>query len=308
MIMECVRMEGQRILVVGGDSFLGKTLASTLVGGGHHVVTTTRRPEEVGDLKILLDLAVLPTELPSGFDHVILLAGIWNYQACETSADAWLVNVENMSKISAQFVELGSFVTFVSSNTVFGGERPWCHEDDVHTPKFAYAKHKAAGEAAIIEAVTAAKCMQRLNIVRLTKILSIDTPPLPNWLEDFEHGNVVTPFADLIFAPISVEFAASGVAKVALSGEPGNFHLSGSENINYVDFSRKLAEQFGFVVDLIEATTSQEKGVSIPFLPKYSGLGMERTQTLLGIIPQTIDGVFEDLSKQRASGEACGTN
>jgi dTDP-4-dehydrorhamnose reductase len=237
-----------------------------------------------------------------------LLAGIWNYQACETSADAWLVNVENMSKISAQFVELGSFVTFVSSNTVFGGERPWCHEDDVHTPQFPYAKHKAAGEAAIIDAVTAVKGTQRLNIVRLTKILSMDTPPLPSWLEDFRKRKVVTPFADLIFAPISVEYAAAGVAKIALSGEAGNFHLSGSENINYVEFSRKLAKQFGFPLDLIKATTSKEKGVSIPFLPKYSGLGMERTQTLLNITPQTIDSVFEDLSKQRESGETCGTN
>ncbi len=301
-------MERLRILVVGGDSFLGKTLASSLIADGHYVVTTTRRPEEVDGSKILLDLAILPTELPTGFDHVILLAGIWNYQACETSADAWLVNVENMSKLSAQFVEQGSFVTFVSSNTVFGGERPWCHEDDDHTPQFAYAKHKAAGEAAIIEAVTAVKGIQRLNIVRLTKILSIDTPPLPSWLEDFEQGKVVTPFADLIFAPISVEFAASGVAKVSLSREPGNFHLSGSENINYVEFSRKLAEQFGFPLDLIEATTSQEKGVSIPFLPKYSGLGMERTQSVLGITPQTIGSVFDDLSKQRDLGVSNGTN
>jgi dTDP-4-dehydrorhamnose reductase len=294
-------MKTKRILIVGGDSFLGHKLANDLGLLGHSVTTTTRQKEKVNNNSILLDLAELPKILPTNFDYSILLAGIWNYQECETSQVAWKVNVDNMQLLAKHLLLSGSKVSFVSSNTVFGGERPWCHENDEHSPMFAYAEHKSAGESAILKTAAAGSFEDRLSIVRLTKILGVETSPIPGWLDDFAAGKPVTPFSDLIFAPISVEFAAKGVAQIALSELNGNFHLSGKENIDYCRFAINLAEHFGFDPSIIKPTTSTEAGVSISFLPTYSGLGMNRTQSMLGISPQTLTEVMDDLLKQYKS-------
>jgi len=297
-----VEMTTKCILIVGGDSFLGKTLTTHLFALGHSVTTTTRQKEQVGPNKIYVDLAQLPNQIPVGFDVCILLAGIWNYQECESSPLAWTVNVDNMQLFAGQLLKSNSHVTFVSSNTVFGGHRPWCNEDDPHTPAFAYAKHKAAGESAILKTAAAGSAEDRLSIVRLTKILGVETSPIPSWLDDFAAGKPVTPFSDLIFSPVSIEFAAKGVAQIALSELHGNFHLSGKENIDYFRFAINLAENFGFDPSIIIPITSTEAGISIPFLPAYSGLGMNRTQSMVGISPQPLVDVMNDLLNQYKSG------
>ena len=109
-----------------------------------------------------------------------------------------------MTRLAKILLEQDIFVTFVSSNTVFGGERPWCNEDDFHDPLFAYAQHKAAAEAAISELAVNLNKTNCFNIVRLTKILGIQTSPIPNWIGSLERGELINPFKDLIFAPISV--------------------------------------------------------------------------------------------------------
>jgi len=50
---------------------------------------------------------------------------------------------------------------------------------------------------------------------------------------------------------------------------------------------------------LIAPTTAKEKGVSIPFMPRYSGIGMQRTMELSGIRPQPLEDVVSDLTSQR---------
>ena len=38
--------------------------------------------------------------------------------------------------------------------------------------------------------------------------------------------------------------------------------------------------------------------VNIPFKPRYSGIGMERTTRLIGLKPQTLDELMVDLAAQ----------
>jgi len=147
------------------------------------------------------------------------------------------------------------------------------------------------------------KAADRLNVVRLTKIMAPDTPPLPTWFSMWQRGEAVQPFADLIFAPMSVQFAAGALATIGEKRIPGDLHLSGAANVSYVDFAAALAGKMGVDAKLIAPTTAVEKGVSILFKPRYSGLGMRRTTALSGIAPQPLAGVVEDLLASRKDGK-----
>jgi dTDP-4-dehydrorhamnose reductase len=293
-------VDAEKILVVGADSFLGAKLIQVLEKQQRHVVGTTRRKNTLADHRVFLDLCEddLNFKAPQGTTYAYLLVGIVNYGKCETDPRAWEVNVKKMTRLAAQLLEQGVFVTFISTNTVFGGERPWCHENASHTPAFAYAKHKSAAELSIREVADKLNALDLLNVVRLTKILGINTSPLPDWFSLLNQGKILNPFTDLIIAPMSLRYTAESLAEIGRHRLSGNLHLSGSENINYNDLAQALVSALGCASTLVTPTTATEMKVEISFKPKFSGIGMERTTNFTGIKPQDLDTVVADLVAQ----------
>jgi len=283
-------------LVVGGDSLVGGGLLQALRRRGYSAYASTRRSETLDDQRVFLDFeSEEPFQAPAGVNYAFIVAAATNYDRCEKDPLAYKINVELIPRLIESLLKQGLFVTFVSTNSVFGGERPWPHEDDPHAPGIAYALQKDKAEDAVHDIVQKLGAEQRLNIVRLTKILDPNTSPLPNWFQSWGQKQVVHPFSDLIFAPMSVQFVGEALATIGEKRIPGNLHLSGAENVSYVDFSLALADKLGVSTALIEPTTAVAKGVHIAFKPTYSGLGMERTTRLSGIKPQPLSNVIDDL-------------
>ncbi|MBT6438893.1 MAG: sugar nucleotide-binding protein [Flavobacteriales bacterium] len=287
-------------LVFGADSFLGSKLIKTLSERGCNVIGTTRRKNTVSNVRVFLDLSsdIDNFKVPEGVDYAYLLAGTWNYGECDTNPEAWKVNVLNMANLARKLLKQNVFITFISSNTVFGGDSPWPHENDDHNPLFTYAQHKSAGEKSIQSVAEELNAVDNFNIVRLTKILGLNTSPLPDWVDTMKKGGVLQPFLDLSFAPISVSYTAESLVEIGCKRVPGNFHISGADNVSYDEFARKLSNGLGFQSILIEPVTSISMNVHIPFKPRYSGISMERTTDLIGIKPQTIDELVLELSFQ----------
>lgn len=287
-------------LVVGGDSLVGGGLYRALEQRGYGPLASTRRAGTVSAWRVHLDFeSEAAFRVPQGVDYVFLVAAATNYDRCEKDPLAYRINVEFIPRVVASMLEQGVFVTFVSTNSVFGGERPWPREDDPHAPGIAYARQKDEAEKVIRAAAARLKAEERLNIVRLTKILDRDTSPLPNWFAAWKRGEVVQPFSDLIFAPMSVQFVGNALATLGEKRIAGDLHLSGAENVSYVDLAKSLADRLGVDSRLIVPTTAEEKGVNIPFKPRYSGLGMQRTTQLSGIEPQTLADVANDLTQRQ---------
>ncbi|WP_413208133.1 sugar nucleotide-binding protein [Rhodospirillum sp. A1_3_36] len=283
-------------LVVGGDSLVGGSTVRALKARGHEVHASTRRPDTLEPGRVLVDFEKEETyRAPDGVDYAFVIAAATNYERCETDPMAKVINVELIPRLVASLLDQGLFVTFISTNSVFGGERPWPHEDDAHTPGIAYAQQKADGEREVLRLTNELGARDRLNITRLTKIMDSDTPPLPNWLASWNRGETITPFADLIFAPMSVRFVGDALATIGEKRVPGNLHLSGADNVSYVDFAQALARHLGYGASVVEPTTSTAKGVHIAFKPTYSGLGMTRTRDLTGLEPQSLDALIRDL-------------
>ena len=118
---------------------------------------------------------------------------------------------------------------------------------------------------------------------------------MPGWIEAWNKGEVVEPFSDLLFAPMSVEFVSESLVTIGEHRIPGMLHLSGADNVSYTQLAESMARRLGVSSDLIEPTTSTAKGIEIAFKPRYSGLGMERTTRLTGLLPQTLDALVDGI-------------
>ena len=286
-------------LVIGGDSLVGGEIVRALERRGHKVVATTRRRNTLDPRRIFLDFeSDEPFCVPDGTQCAFVVAAATDCDRCEKDPRARAINVELIPRLIVKLIERGAFVSFISSNSVFGGERPWPQEDDPHAPGMAYAQQKSDAEQAIRAASDRLAVSERVNIVRLTKILNLDVPPLPTWLASWQEGEAVEPFSDLIFSPISVKFAGESLSALGEKRIPGNLHLSGAANITYVDLARALARRLKAPATMIKPTTAVAKGVAVPFKPKYSGLSMTRTTKLSGIAPQRLEDLVDDLFEQ----------
>lgn len=294
-------------LVVGGDSLVGGGLLRALRTRGYQTYESTRRSSTLNDRRVFLDFERGEVfHPPADVGYAFIVAAATNYDRCENDPLAHKINVELIPRLIASLLEQGLFVTFISTNSVFGGERPWPDEEDPHDPGIAYARQKDQAEKKVLAIARRLKAEPHLNIVRLTKILDRDTPPLPTWFEAWSHGEVITPFSDLIFAPMSVQFVGNALATLGEKRISGHLHLSGAENVSYVEFAHSLARKMGVGGHLISPTTATERGIHIAFKPTYSGLGMRRTTELTGIKPQTLTDVVDDLlNGQTIQKEEC---
>lgn len=283
-------------LVVGGDSLVGGGTVGALERRGHPVFASTRRRDTLGPRRVFLDFeSDEPFLAPAGVKYAFLIAAATNYERCANDPLAKVINAELIPRAVASLLAQGLFVTFISTNAVFGGDRPWPHEDDPHAPGIPYSHQKSEAEDIIRAAAERLGAFNQLNIVRLTKIMNAGVSPLPAWFAAWKRGEPVGPFSDLIFAPISVRFVGEALATIGEHRITGNLHLSGAHNVSYVDLAQALARRLGVDAGLIRPTTSIEKGVNIPFKPRFSGLGMTRTTELSGVRPQPLDQLVGDL-------------
>ncbi len=283
-------------LIVGGDSLVGGGLVHALHKRGHFAYSSTRRKNTLNDRRIYLDFESSETFIvPPEVDYAFIVAAATNYDRCEKDPLAYKINVELIPKMISSLLKQGIFVSFISTNSVFGGERPWPQEDDPHAPGIAYAKQKDEAEKAIYSVASELRAKERLNITRLTKILGLSTSPLPNWFDTWKRGETVPAFSDLIFAPMSVKFVGEALTILGEKRINGNLHLSGADNVSYVDFAQALAGKLGVDRRSISPTTATAMGVRIAFKPRYSGLSMTRTTELSSVLPQPLSDVVNDL-------------
>ncbi len=283
-------------LVVGGDSLVGGGVIRELKKRGHTCVSTTRRKDTVSDERVYLDFRdEAEFKAPDNINYAFIIAATTNYERCETDPEAHVTNVEHIPRLVLSLLAQGVFVTFISTNSVFGGDQAWPKEDAPHDPRIAYAMQKSLGEKNILDGAKAAGTLDLLNIVRLTKILTPDVSPLPSWIETWRDGKVVEPFSDLLFAPMSVEFVSECLVTIGEHRVAGQLHLSGADNVSYTQLAESMARRLKVSKDLIKPTTATAKGIEIAFKPRYSGLGMERTTRLIGLHPQQLDALVDEI-------------
>lgn len=279
----------QPILVVGGDSLVGRAVVDYLDSAGFSVFTTSRRTECVSSKCLALDL-----ENSSAFSFqpsiVLLCASITNTAFVEKArAEARRVNVDAVVALARTLHESGSHIIYISSVGVFGDS---CELKDTTASPFPaneYGQQKLDAERGLLALGS------RLAVIRPTKIVSCATPMFLEWIERLGCGKEIQPFSDFFFCPVSLKFLTHSLAGLALIRPSGIFHLSGQSQVSYAEFAKVLAKSMGVAADTVVPTYSAEFKVPAFYPPRQPCLSMASTTALLGVQPQALQSVVDDL-------------
>jgi len=275
------------LLVVGADGVIGTALVSALSRVGSHVLGSSRRPDSRWlplDMELPVDTALLPEA-----QSVFLCAGINGFAACDADpAKAARVNVEATLAIGTHYLQRGAHVVFLSSTAVFGSRSDAPDEGASMAPDTTYGAFKCASEVALL--AFARRAPGTCAIVRLTKVLSAQTPLLQKW----RRGSPIDAFTDSMVCPVSLSFVVQGLLQIAQTRAVGCLHLAGAQTLSYAALAQALVRQgrlANAVVREISQVNRETSGVESPCV----SLTMTQTSQKLGIRAQTLEHCLLDL-------------
>ena len=73
------------------------------------------------------------------------------------------------------------------------------------------------------------------------------------------YGDSVEAFLDSYLSPVSLNYVVNSLRAIESSRIGGIFHLSGSAELSYAEFARRLAEKLGVSADLVRETTVRDR-------------------------------------------------
>ena len=291
--------QDQNFLIVGGDSLFGKRLSSRLSELKIQHTNTTRRKIELGSTNLYLDLNRLDLlRLNTNYSRAIICipgGGFNNFSESQHKLHEF-----NSSKLIRFLSHAGIPITYLSTSAVFSGRDLLPQEDCQPDPMTNYGRFKTCIENAI-GSEESRLFNNSFQIIRMTKILSLKSPPLTTWVNELADGRPVMAFKDLILSPISLDYAIESALKILMSGNSGYFHLSGEEDTAYFDFLRTLCGSLGLDVELVFPSSYHDSMLQIEYTPSFASLGMNRTRSLVAALaPQSILDVTLDLQNENS--------
>lgn len=276
-----------KVLIVGADGAIGASLLSALSHAGADVLGTTRRPNSGGlqlDLAKPLNAALLPDALT-----VFLCAGINGFTASDADPTlAARVNVEATLAIGTHYLQRGAHLVFLSSTAVFGARSDAPDESAMMSPDTTYGAFKCASEVAL--QAFARNAPGPCAVVRLTKVLSAETPLLQKW----RSGATIDASTDSMVCPVSLPFVVQGLLQIGQSRAAGCFHLTGAQTLSYAALAQALIRQAKLpnaVVREISQGSRKSSGVQTTCV----SLTMPQTSQKFGIHEQPLEDCLRDL-------------
>lgn len=267
------------VLIIGGDSMIGRALATDLMADGLTVSSTSRRAD-IDAEEIFLDLATPATEwpeLPTAKTWVIA-AAMARLAACRQDPEtSRRVNVIALQSLAKRAVLQNAKIIFLSSDQVFDGSRPHRPATDSTCPRSEYGRQKAQAEEIILAASA-----DNL-VIRLTKVLSADDALFTGWRTSLTQGKVITPFTDKTFAPVALNTVTDGISRAIAREITGILQFSGPIDIDYATAAGYFANHLGFSAEHVLSTAAADAGIPAEERPAFTSLDTRRTEQTLGL-------------------------
>lgn len=160
----------------------------------------------------------------------------------------------------------------VSTDLVFDGEGAPYREGDEERPLSIYGKTKLAAEGSVRE-------IPNSVVVRVSLMYGPSRERGRSFfdflLESLRAGSEVRPFLDEWRTPLSLRYAAEGLAMLVRSDETGLFHLGGPERLSRMDMATRLKEYLG-IEEAKLVTASRLEGSVDELRPKDVSLDSSR--------------------------------
>jgi len=227
------------ILVIGGDSFIGKSLVNFFEGKNLSFNKTSRKSSLdywYLDLAVELSLIDLVTKVQEKkISRVVFLAGITTELKCQKDTElSKKINVTNTCKLLYELQKINVFIVYLSSSQVFNHQSSFIPWNENYSPATLYGQHKVAVEQYIKANIPNAA------IVRLTKVIGHKFPLFEEILSKAKNKQEIELFGNYCAAPISLVFVNSFLHEILISKSLGVFQLSGTEDLSYVEMANRL--------------------------------------------------------------------
>lgn len=283
-----------RALITGAGGFLGSNLAVHLrdhdwvVWGAHFSKAPGLKGVEERRLDICLPDAVEALVAEAKPDVVFHLAGLTKPDDCAADPPAARqINVQGAKLVALAAAAAGARVVFTSTDQVCDGSRALSAETDPARPLGVYGRSKLDAEAAVLEATQGKALVLRLALTYgWGRGAAKGRNFCEQWLRLILTGGRVAAFTDQWRTPIYAEDACLAMLAGATQGWDGVLNLAGPERAPRHDFAVRLASEFGFPAEAVQAASASDVVFRDP-RPADASLSITRLQGL-GFEPRDI--------------------
>lgn len=270
------------LLVVGGTGLVGTHVVDRVTERGHEVSWTYHTSDDSGpDARRLdkTDAAAVETLVGDlDPDAVVDAAAFVDVDACETERDrAWTVNATGTGHVARAAAAVDAHYITLSTDYVFPGDpdaAPYGAGDPVAPPNY-YGVTKYAAEGA-------ARIADDWTVLRTSVVYGCGPSNFVTWARsELDAGNEVGIVDDQVSTPTYASDLARALVDVAEGGVTGLYHAAGPESLSRFEFTRRLAEAYGYDSSLVDAISTAELGQiaarptdgSLDSTPLYDRLG-----------------------------------
>jgi dTDP-4-dehydrorhamnose reductase len=225
-------------------------------------------------------------------EAVVHAAAIGQPSRCqERPEEAKRVNAVLPGTLGRLCRERGLRLVALSTDLVFGGDRPFVREDDPPAPLGVYGRTKLAGEEATLAACPAAAVARvALTLGRGHGARGTSTESVA-WA--IRAGRPVRLFTDEYRTPVDPESLADALGLLLERGGAGRFHLGGPERISRHDLGLRVARALGLPASGIVAGRQSDHDGPDPRAADVS-LDSSRARRELGWRPRPIDEAIRE--------------
>lgn len=286
--------------ITGLGGFLGSNLSAHLLAQGWQVTGSwhSADPGLKGVSGSAVDICV-PWAVEAALqaakpDWVFHLAAMAEPDACAADpASTRQINVQGAKIVAEAAVKLGARTVFLSTDQVFDGSRSHFGETDAPHPLGAYGRSKHDAEAIVLAADP------RALIVRLALTYGWGRGKArgrnfaEKWIRSWLTSGRVTGFSDQFRTPIYAPDACEALRLATVQGVSGLLHLAGPERLSRHDFAVRLAKEFGFPAEAVQAASMADVVFRDP-RPTDASLSIERLKGL-GFTPRGVDAGLKSM-------------
>lgn len=222
---------------------VGSTVVQVLRAAGYEVAGTSRSGAEAAvESGVHFRWNVAGSEPPSALtgwkaDYLIHAAALTDLDRCESYPDeARRVNIQGTAQVAALANRWGARLIYLSTDSVFDGQRGGYTDDEAPNPVNVYAATKAAGE---IEALRAPKALVvRFNVIGPGR--------LTGWiLNSVVSEAPIKVFVDVRFNPVETRDLAQVLKALAESSLTGICHVGSDEVVSKAEYAIRLLRYAG---------------------------------------------------------------
>lgn len=187
------------------------------------------------------------------------------------------INVAHTIELAKRLADRSEQIIFLSTTAVFDGETPFADIELSTNPVTEYGRQKADAEAALMEIIP------KVVIVRFGKVISPDDTLFQGWMRDLRSGKTIQPFYDLVFAPVSLMFAARCLCFLAEHRLSGVVHATGCEDATYAQAAHWLVHRLSGDPTLVQPINGRVRQPTC-FFPRHAALSCPSWLAELGLV------------------------